>query len=526
MAELQTHASYDEVPYEGVSISDTHPNKLATLATLFGMSPAPIDHCRVLELACAGGGNLVPMAAGLPNSEFVGIDLSPRQIEAATAFASDAGVDNVRFGARDILDVGQDLGRFDYIIAYGVYSWVAPQVQERILAICEELLAPDGVGFISYNTYPGWHMRGAVREMLLYHTRYFPEVTERAEQARALIEFLQESVGTLAAARGPSLRAYSSVLALEHSMLEGRPDYYLIHEHLERENRPCYLHEFVDRLEAHGLHYIGDANFAGMLGTDLAPETLATIEKIARTNVALEQYRDFITNRMFRQSIICRAGHELERDLQPEIVSRFWLRTDADYVEPGEAEFSQADLKVRTPLGLVVPLDASLRKEVVRALLDAAPAAVTPAELLPSVASGIEAPSLSAEELGAELLQLVARDVVEFSVFQPNMVTEAGDHPLAHPMARFQAAHGRPLTNLRHQTVSLEESVRILLPLLDGTRTRQDLCVALTEGLQKRAFNLEVEGLPSTAGRLLPWQLEQVVGRALAMLASTAFLQA
>ena len=450
MVELQTHASYDEVPYEGVSISDTHPNKLATLATLFGLSPAPIERCRVLELACAGGGNLVPMAAGLPNSEFVGIDLSPRQIEAATAFASDAGVRNVRFAARDILELSDELGHFDYIIAYGVFSWVAPEVQERILAICEELLSPNGVAFISYNTYPGWHMRGAVREMLLYHTRYFPEVAERAEQARALIEFLQESVGSLAAARGPSLKAYSSVLALEHSMLEGRPDYYLIHEHLERENRPCYLHEFVDCLEAHNLHYIGDANFAGMVGTDLAPETLATIEKIARTNVALEQYRDFITNRMFRQSIICRAGQDLERDLQPEVVSRFWLRSDANYIEPGEAEFSAAEVKVRTPLGLVVPLGTTLRKDVVGALLDAAPAAVRPEQLLLQLTPGIEAPSLSANDLGSELLQLAARDVVEFTVFQPAMVTEAGDHPVANPMAR-----SRPNTAGQSQTCAI-----------------------------------------------------------------------
>ena len=74
--------------------------------------------------------------------------------------------------------------------------------------------------------------------------------------------------------------------------------------------------------------------------------------------------------------------------------------------------------------------------------------------------------------------------------------------------------------------MSLAQSAHFLLPLLDGTRTREDLCLALQEGVEQGRLNLEVEGLPPTPGRLLPWHLEHAVGRALAMLASTAFLQA
>ena len=36
-----------------------------------------VASCRVLELGCAAGGNLLPMAASLPDSEFVGIDIAP-----------------------------------------------------------------------------------------------------------------------------------------------------------------------------------------------------------------------------------------------------------------------------------------------------------------------------------------------------------------------------------------------------------------------------------------------------------------
>jgi tRNA G46 methylase TrmB len=50
------------------------------MATLFGMRPAPLDGCRVLELACAGGGNLIPLALQLPRATILGVDLSAREL--------------------------------------------------------------------------------------------------------------------------------------------------------------------------------------------------------------------------------------------------------------------------------------------------------------------------------------------------------------------------------------------------------------------------------------------------------------
>lgn len=54
--------TYDEVPYESYPYPQTHPDRIATIATILGISPAPVERCRVLELGCASGGNLIPMA--------------------------------------------------------------------------------------------------------------------------------------------------------------------------------------------------------------------------------------------------------------------------------------------------------------------------------------------------------------------------------------------------------------------------------------------------------------------------------
>ena len=67
---------YDIFPYESIAFPETHPANLAVLGRLFGLDTADPEGCRVLELGCASGGNLVPMAWHLPHTRFLGVDLS------------------------------------------------------------------------------------------------------------------------------------------------------------------------------------------------------------------------------------------------------------------------------------------------------------------------------------------------------------------------------------------------------------------------------------------------------------------
>ena len=73
-------SSYDVVPYPAFPFPQSHPDRLATVATLLGLTPPGVERCRVLELGCASGGNLLPLAVSLPQSTFLGIDLSSKQV--------------------------------------------------------------------------------------------------------------------------------------------------------------------------------------------------------------------------------------------------------------------------------------------------------------------------------------------------------------------------------------------------------------------------------------------------------------
>src|SRR5581483_1825348 len=137
--------SYDEMPYSSHPYPQTHPSRLAVIATLFGMNPPAVGKCRVLELGCAGGGNLIPMAEALPESEFVGIDLSGRQIADGQGIVRALGLRNITLRHASILDVDGLYGPFDYVICHGVFSWVPNAVREKILDICAKHLTPRGV---------------------------------------------------------------------------------------------------------------------------------------------------------------------------------------------------------------------------------------------------------------------------------------------------------------------------------------------------------------------------------------------
>ena len=77
-------ARYDAIAYPALPHPLTHPDRLATVATFLGASPPEVAQCRVLEVGCNDGGNLIPMAVALPSATFIGCDLSPFAIAAGT----------------------------------------------------------------------------------------------------------------------------------------------------------------------------------------------------------------------------------------------------------------------------------------------------------------------------------------------------------------------------------------------------------------------------------------------------------
>src|SRR5215218_6536208 len=146
--------SYDDVLYEGFVQGLAHPGSLAAMAALRGLVAPPVATARVLDLGCGAAANLLSIAATLPGAECVGLDLAARPVATGRALAEEAGLRNVRLDVASVADLPADLGPFDFVIAHGLYSWIPAAVADALLEACGRHLAPGGVAYISYNTYP------------------------------------------------------------------------------------------------------------------------------------------------------------------------------------------------------------------------------------------------------------------------------------------------------------------------------------------------------------------------------------
>lgn len=511
-------SSYDAVPYPSLPIRRTHPSQLAALARLFGVdAPAP-SRCRVLELGCASGGNLLPMAADLPEASFLGIDASAVQVDEGQAAVRAAGLDNLQIREIDLAEFPADAGQFDYILCHGVYSWAPPPIQAQILKVARRHLHPSGVLYVSYNTYPGWHLRGVVRDMMRYHVRRFEDPAKKIAQSRLLLDFL---VGMAT----PPSEAYRQLLRDEAAILSRYGDAYLFHEHLEDDNEPLYFHEFADRAAAEGLQYLGDADFPTMITANFGREIDSLLQDAPR--LVQEQYMDFLRNRTFRSSLCCHAERTLcvkadamrlvdcdvaleERlELAPD-----WLQTEGPAVcHARNEEATVAALPTKAALAALNerwPSCLSYREMFEAARTKAAEAGRTWAD-----------DEAHRRRLAEDLLTLLSRRLLRVSVDGPRCAQPPGAHPQATLTARWQATRTEGVTNRRHEHLKLNDLNRCLLPRLDGRHDRQALIGVLREAVAEDKFQVSRDGKPltdlddATLGRILDHALNDLAENAL-----------
>jgi methyltransferase-like protein/SAM-dependent methyltransferase len=492
MTYVEESNTYDETPYPGMSYSQTHPDRLATVATLLGLDPAPVEQCRILALGCASGWNLMPMAYALPGSTILGIDRSARQIQEGQQMVGALGLGNLELWAMDILDIGPDLGRFDYIIAHGVYSWVPAEVQDRLLAVCQQNLAPTGIAYVSYNTYPGWHMLRIIRDMMLYRTRDISDPQERAREARGLLDFMAESISPEGSAYGNFLNTYAEFLRGELKGMSESGNAFLLHDELEEVNEPVYFHEFMAHAARHGLQYLGEAEFRTMLGSNFQPDVMAHLNRISGSVIDLEQYMDYFRNRTFRQTLLCHQSNTVSRSLRPEVLRKLYVASNAQPVEDEIDLHATTVVQFRGIDGATLSTDHPVSKAAMRCLAERWPRDVRFDELLTLARERLgQAPDAPADQvetdaavLGTNLLRAYgySNSLAELHVYTPQIAVQPGERPAASPVARLQAAHSMRVTNLRHERVRLDELDRFLLQQLDGENDRAALVDLLLAG--------------------------------------------
>lgn len=463
--------TYDELPYGSKAFVDSHPIQLSTTAEFRGLHTAPVERCRVLELGCGEGGNLVPVAEAYPDSEFVGIDLSSRQVEAGAAAIEQLGLSNVELLHRDISELDDSFGRFDYIICHGVYSWVPPEIQSRILDICRARATPRGVAYVSYNTYPGWHVRGLLRKAMLDGVDPDAGLVDAVAMAREVLTTMILDVDPDS--------SHGQLIALTAEAVLDDTDAYIAHEFLAPINEPLYHGEFVERAVAHGLRWLDDQRMTAnpsLLGHRLIS---ARSEHPRR-----QEYNDLLSNGSFRGAVLCRADAAIDVEQVRGRLRDFRASTSLaapkrlDLAEGVPATFTGRDVRSNS-----MTLEAE--SAVLKAALKHLAGSIDPmrfAELVELVeadllggAGGQDVEAVLTKDLQA-LRAFHANEAVEFLSHPYRFTRSISSTPSVSGWARREATVGTTVTNRKNQQFDVSEPVRrFLVRRLDGTRSIADL---------------------------------------------------
>ena len=315
---------------------------LESYARLLGLSPAPANTARILEVGSSYGGNLISQALFYPQATFTGIEIAPTQVSVGKTYIDQLGITNLNLLEGDVNESHDHLGTYDYIIAHGFYSWVDEDTKDNFLRLCKEHLAENGILYMSYNTYPGWHKMDSVRALLEFANKDIDTLNHREKVRHGK---------TVASKLGALMLEYDTVKNQQTSFLQSlrqtlqKQDCYVGHDHLEPVNTPVYFHQCMDHMAEHGFTYLCDCDLNLSFPT-VYDETLRTQLQVLAPHdpLAREQYIDFMLNTAFRKSLFTHKGATTKRITEASVTDigfqhnleqfLFTLRIPSEHLQP------------------------------------------------------------------------------------------------------------------------------------------------------------------------------------------------
>lgn len=507
---LATH--YDAMPYVGLAYSATSLTRLAGLAAVKGLASPEIEGARVLEIGCGDGGNLLALATAYPKTEFVGLDASFGQISLAQQALIGARLDNCDLHCRPVEAASDDLGTFDYIIAHGVFSWITPQGRTALLKLVNDRLAQNGVAYVSYNCYPGWHDLEGLRSLLMAHTNGAEDERTRVEAVRNLLRTVAQGI-----AEG-SMADLAPFKAIVRESLK-QPDWYLAHDLVSRHNQPCYFTQFMERAEAAGLQFLGETDQA-LMDVNRLPKVIRDQLPDDVDPVFLGQSIDHFTHVRFRRTLLCHADQPVDHSGQqfdPEMLAYHTRLTRADKTRNLErdllrrrADFSGPfNYRVTAAIDIAALYVLEGHRNIPLSFDDWTRKTIQQFSRLQSV---VEETRVRGElrKLARRLVHhggMVAHRGLSRAVLQP------GKRPQTTPLVRYQAKSGNEkISSLVPHSVTVDATARFVLERLDGTQSLEQIADEVEQALKEKRISTTSDG---ATPQKRAWQtVLQIVDRA------------
>jgi SAM-dependent methyltransferase len=469
---------------------------LAVAADLFGLKAASPDNCRVLELGCGDGSNLLPLAAAFPQSSFVGLDLAETRVQAGRENIASLRLSNVELVQGNVLDFATQGEPFDYIISHGVYSWIPAEARDKLLAICRERLAPHGVAYVSYNCLPGCHVRAMTREIMRFHVRAVRDPAERVRQAVAVCRLIANSI------EKPD--SYRQIFKDQLDQIQRLRNGHLFHDDLAEINDPVYFHQFAAHAARHRLQYLAEADFFEMQDDGFTPEAREILARMEDSRLTREQYLDFVKCRRFRQTLLVREEAPVRYPAIPDAIEHFHISSRVKITVAGNTPSGQPIERFSHPRGSSLEVGHPLGIRALHLLAENWPATLSFSDLFKAVlaSNGAGDHVQLKKDLLRILLEGYRAGVLEFRRTPLRCAIKPSARPAVSQLTRWQIKRSTTVTTLLGANLRVEDEIgKRLLLLLDGTRTFEELERCLLEAIEPPAGDGEKTN-GQLAGRL------------------------
>jgi methyltransferase-like protein len=366
-----------------------------------------------------------------------------------------------------------------------------------------------------------------LRHMMLYHTNRFDDIQTRIEQGKALVSFLASSVS------GDD-SCYEMLLKQHLDFIKRSQDSYFFHEFLEDNNSPIYFHEFISRAKANGLQYLAEADFHTSFPSVFPEHVQEKIEDISRDSIEAEQFMDFLRNRSFRQTLLCHEVLAIERTLVASSLQGIRLASRA-YPESNPVSFSPQEVeKFQTTEGSWVQTSSPATKAALLLLCRKWPAAMDFAALKHEVIHFLaheqglfrdeDMEEGWQENLAADLLHSFVSQAVELHTQEADYVDYVSLYPEASPLSAYQARHGLPIVNQRHETIFLEPLSKEVLKLMNGKRTLTEIGGCLNRMAERGLLQMERAENEAGSNKKLQHDVNEMVQECASFLARAGLL--
>jgi len=435
MNDFPATANQHEENYPAMSHPPGHPAVMAATALLGGLRLGPTAAWHILEIGCASGHHILPIAVAYPNAQITAIDLSPSAIAEAQRLADCAGISNVKFLCADLMQWQAPREAFDAIIAHGVFSWVNDQTKSELLQLCQRSLKKQGVAMLSYNTQPGWALRQPLREMALT----LQQLDSAQGSAMTALQWIESALDHRADPYGQYL-----LEIVRDTQAKGEQQ--LKFDDLAPVNDPCYFSQFVHWCEQAGLNYVGEADSTLAQTSLLSSTAKSQLRSLANNPLLHEQMTDFLTGRTFHCSVIC--------------------RNDATRIAPTAEELAALCIESLMP---VPPTGNAATDAMSAAIFSSEPCSLSINDLLQ------KAPTLSPQEAISISLRLLQLGMIRLRSEPVIFPSDMPSHPRFSALNYDHLATGKPIVDAFHRPCLLSPSDRAWLRSCDGSHSFEQL---------------------------------------------------